>query len=125
MSPRGEWVYCIGEDNVLYAFSTQVGARRGSAGRLGLLLTGGHARGGGGGGYALCRWGAAPGGGGGSRGGMWGSMRACPPPAHAQTSKLEHIMPVHEKGSIGACHHPHRNVVATFAADGQLKVWKA
>lgn len=38
---------------------------------------------------------------------------------------LEHIMPAHEKGAIGLAHHPHRNLLATFAQEGPLLLWKA
>ena len=40
------------------------------------------------------------------------------------SGKLEHLMQVAEKEPIGVVHHPHRNLVATFAADGSLKTWK-
>ena len=38
--------------------------------------------------------------------------------------KLERIVQIHDKEPIGLCHHPHRNLLATFADDCTMKLWR-
>lgn len=40
------------------------------------------------------------------------------------SGKLEHVVPAHEKGAIGLTHHPHRNLIGTWAEEGPLICWK-
>jgi WD40 repeat-containing protein SMU1 len=40
--------------------------------------------------------------------------------------RLDHVLEVHKQGTaIGLAHHPHRNLVATFADEPELKIWQA
>jgi WD40 repeat-containing protein SMU1 len=40
--------------------------------------------------------------------------------------RLDHVLEVHSQGAaIGLAHHPHRNLVATFADEADLRIWQA
>ena len=39
--------------------------------------------------------------------------------------KLGHLLKVHDKDAIGVAVHPHRNLVATWADEGTLKLWRS
>jgi hypothetical protein len=137
VSPRGEWVYCLGQDCILYCFSVQ-------SGKLEHLMQVGGCRGIG----WLAGWLQCAG----RADSLWrgclqldkvagpkvaeqrlGTSRAAGPEqlpdaatAVALSCRLVPPPPqVHDKEPIGLAHHPHRNAVVTIAAEGVLKAWKA
>lgn len=124
VSPHGEWIYCVGEDSVLYCFNYTTGRlektltvspsahtqqlflrKTVSEPRLPILLSHcctnvfqqvqlGE--------LDVCRW------------GKWECVLISMS-LHPQ---------VHDKDVIGITHHPHENLIATFSEDGLLRLWK-
>lgn len=43
---------------------------------------------------------------------------------NTESGKVEHVMRLHKKDTLGLAHHPHRNVLASHSDDGTLKLWK-
>lgn len=45
---------------------------------------------------------------------------------NVQQGRLDHLLKAHGEGTaIGLAHHPHRNVLATYADEAELKCWRA
>lgn len=42
-----------------------------------------------------------------------------------ETGRSEHSIKVHDKEIVGVAVHPHLNLVATYAMDGELRLWRA
>jgi WD40 repeat-containing protein SMU1 len=42
----------------------------------------------------------------------------------ASTGRVEHIMRLHQKEVIGLAHHPKRNMLASWAEDGTVQLWR-
>eukprot|EP00041_Stephanoeca_diplocostata_P023801 m.592164 g.592164 ORF g.592164 m.592164 type:complete len:589 (+) comp22389_c0_seq24:225-1991(+) len=133
VSPRGDWVYCVDDNKILYSFNTttaemeksmqvihvhvnmHVVSTHLSATRIYYI-------------YSL----------------RWPSfvcikvrehcamqmpcvVALCPCAARGSTKHLDCmcVQQVHDSDVIGVAHHPHQNIVVTFATDGILKLWKA
>ncbi|KAI6650907.1 WD40 repeat-containing protein SMU1 [Oopsacas minuta] len=110
LSPQGEWIYCVGEDNVLYCFST-------STGRLEHTLT------------VIENIGKV------KDTGVDGV-----PMDTSTTSKEPVKQPlgtpdivtnpdqsndvIESNHVLGITHHPHQNIIATYTSDGQLHLWR-
>jgi WD40 repeat-containing protein SMU1 len=43
----------------------------------------------------------------------------------AVSGKREHALDTRAPDALGLCHHPKQNVLATFAAAGGVKLWRA
>jgi len=42
----------------------------------------------------------------------------------ATTAKLLHAIKLHRADVLGITHHPHRSVIASWAQEGMIKLWK-
>lgn len=128
VSPRGEWIYCVGEDLVLYCFNYTTGRLEktltvSSAATIHIITKSLQVT------CDSVEKGSA-------HVFLPDSKMSLPPCSGCKeggqgdrmgTGWLICILlhpQVHEKDVIGVTHHPHENLLATYSEDGLLRLWK-
>jgi hypothetical protein len=108
---QGNFIHCLGEDGVLYCFAIATGQVCFPSPHTCAVLRNMCLR------SRIC---ASCMGGEGSTTWLW---KHCA--THTIYSiQLEHVLKLHERDPIGTALHPHRNLLASYASEGVLRLWR-